>query len=41
MPDSLILYTTVDGRSAVNLFERDGSVWLEQSQMAELFATSK
>ena len=41
MAESLILYTSNDGRSTVSLFERDGSVWLEQSQMAELFATSK
>ncbi len=41
MSENLILYTSNDGRSTVSLFERDGSVWLEQSQMAELFATSK
>ena len=41
MPENLILYTSDDGKSTVSLFERDGSVWLNQSQMAELFATSK
>ena len=41
MPENLILYTTDDGRSTVSLFERDGSVWLNQLQIAELFATSK
>ena len=41
MPDKLILYTSDDGKSTVSLFERDGSVWLNQLQMAELFATSK
>lgn len=41
MAENLILYTSDDGKSTVSLFERDGSVWLNQLQMAELFATSK
>lgn len=41
MPENLILYTSDDGKSTVSLFERDGSVWLNQLQMEELFATSK
>ena len=41
MGDAVILYRTDDGRSKVNLMARDGNVWLNQSQMAELFATSK
>ena len=41
MPENLILYTSDDGKSSVSLYERDGSVWLNQLQMAELFATSK
>lgn len=41
MPEHLILYTSDDGKSSVSLYERDGSVWLNQLQMAELFATSK
>ena len=41
MPENLILYTSDDGKSTVSLYERDGSVWLNQLQMAELFATSK
>lgn len=41
MPENLILYTSDDGQSTVSLYERDGSVWLNQLQMAELFATSK
>ena len=41
MPENLILYTSDDGKSTVSLFERDGSVWLNQLQMAELFSTSK
>ena len=39
--ESIILYTSEDGRSSVTLYARDGSVWLNQLQMAELFATSK
>ena len=39
--DGIIIYTTDDGKSSISLFARDGSVWLNQSQMAELFDTSK
>lgn len=41
MDDKIILYTSEDGNSRVTLYARDGSVWLNQLQMAELFATSK
>ena len=37
----LILYTTEDGRSQIKLRAKDQSVWLTQSEMAELFATTK
>lgn len=37
---NLILYQTDDGKAAVSLYARDGSVWMNQSQLAELFATS-
>lgn len=37
----LILYNTPDGKGAVVLLAKDGTVWLNQAQMAELFATSK
>ncbi|MDE5791165.1 MAG: virulence RhuM family protein [Muribaculaceae bacterium] len=37
----LIIYNTPDGRSSVALYAKDGNVWLNQSQIAELFATSK
>lgn len=40
MAGELILYTTEDGDIVVRLQERDGSVWLTQSQMAELFQTT-
>ena len=37
----IILYTTDDGKTKVSLMSRDGRVWLNQKQMAELFAVSK
>lgn len=36
----IIIYNTPDGRTSVSLFARDGMVWMNQSQLAELFATS-
>ena len=39
--NKLILYTTDDGKSQVSLLSRDGRIWLNQKQMAELFAVSK
>ena len=41
MEQELILYNSADGKSSVSLLARDGSVWLNQMQLAELFATSK
>lgn len=38
---NLIIYRTADGKAAVSLHARDGNVWMNQSQLAELFATSK
>ena len=38
---NIIIYNTADGRASVALYARDGNVWLNQQQMAELFATSK
>ena len=37
----IILYTTDDGKSQFSLMSRDGRIWLNQKQMAELFAVSK
>jgi Virulence protein len=37
----IILYTTDDGKAQVSLMSRDGRVWLNQKQMAELFAVTK
>ena len=39
--NKIILYTTDDGKSQVSLMSRDGRIWLNQKQMAELFAVSK
>lgn len=36
-----IFYSTVDGKSNVVLFAKDGDVWMNQNQLAELFDTSK
>lgn len=37
----LIVYLTEDGQSEVQLHPQDGSVWLNQAEMAELFETTK
>jgi len=39
--NNLIIYNTDDGKSSVALFAKGGMVWMNQNQMAELFATSK
>jgi hypothetical protein len=38
---NIIIYTTQDGKASVALFAKDGNIWMNQSQMAELFDTSK
>lgn len=38
--NSIIIYHTDDGKSSVVLYANDGQVWMNQKQMAELFATS-
>ncbi|MCD6025920.1 MAG: virulence protein [Solimicrobium sp.] len=40
-PANLIIYHTADGKAAVSLHARDGNVWMNQNQLAELFTTSK
>ena len=37
----IIIYNSDDGRAKVSLITRDGNVWLNQNQLAELFDTSK
>lgn len=36
----LIIYNTVDGKAKVTLYAKDGNIWMNQSQIAELFDTS-
>lgn len=38
---NIIIYKTQDGKAAVSLYAKDGSVWMNQQQLAELFDTSK
>lgn len=37
----IIIYKTDDGKASIALMSADGMVWLNQMQMAQLFATSK
>jgi len=37
---NIIIYSTIDGKASVVLYARDGSVWMNQNQLAELFDTS-
>jgi hypothetical protein len=39
--NKIIIYNTNDGKASVSLFARDGMVWMNQNQLAELFDTSK
>ena len=39
--ENIIIYTTNDGKAAVSLLSKDGTVWMNQNQLAELFDTSK
>jgi len=36
----IIIYNTVDGKASVSLYAKDGLAWMNQNQLAELFATS-
>mgnify|MGYP003316894666 CR=1 FL=1 len=38
---NIIIYNTIDGKASVALYAKDGKIWLNQMQMAELFDTSK
>ena len=37
---SIIIYHTDDGKTSVSLLSKNGSVWMNQNQLAELFDTS-
>ena len=36
----IIIYSSPDGKTNVSLMTRDGNVWLNQSQISDLFGTS-
>jgi len=38
--NNIIIYNTADGKASVSLLTKDGTAWLNQGQLAELFATS-
>ena len=38
--NGIIIYNTDDGKVSVTLYAKDGSVWMNQKQLAELFDTS-
>lgn len=38
---NIIIYNTDDGKASVALYAKDGNVWMNQKQLAELFDTSK
>lgn len=37
----IIIYNTTDGKVSVALYAKDGAVWMNQNQLAQLFDTSK
>lgn len=37
----MIIYQTEDGRTKINLRAMEGTVWLTQNEMADLFDTTK
>ncbi len=37
---NIIIYNTKDGKASVSLYAKDGMVWMNQNQIAELFDTS-
>ena len=41
MSNKIIIYNTEDGKAKINLRLEDGTVWLNQLQIAELFQTTK
>lgn len=38
--NQIIIYNTDDGKARVTLYAKDGNIWMNQNQMAELFGTS-
>lgn len=41
MTQDIIIYNTDDGSVPVSLMTKDGNVWMNQNQLAQLFDTSK
>lgn len=39
--NNVIIYNTADGKASVSILTKDGTAWMNQNQLAELFATSK
>jgi len=37
---NIIIYKTADGKASVALYAKNGNIWMNQNQLAELFATS-
>lgn len=37
---NIIIYNTADGKASVSLYAKDGMIWMNQNQLAELFGTS-
>jgi len=40
LSQNIIIYKTADGKSAVSLYAKNGNIWMNQNQIAELFDTS-
>jgi hypothetical protein len=38
---NIIIYNTTDGKASVSLYSKDGTIWMNQNQLSELFDTSK
>ena len=39
--ENIIIYNTVDGKASVSLLTKNGTAWLNQAQLAELFGKAK
>jgi len=39
--NNIIIYNTVDGKASVSLLTKNGTAWLNQAQLAELFGKAK
>jgi len=37
---NIIIYNSVDCKTSVALYAKDGNIWMNQNQLAELFDTS-